>query len=112
MEQANVYREPKLIKSVNYFVELNEGKAFCIPPEITDVDGPFSEVVPAAERCWDKAERGITVQKLLVSSGSFHANLTVAGVTCLTAAGLTQKKRRAEERSQVCLLSLLSPPLH
>lgn len=82
-------------------------------PEITDAGGPFPEVAPAAGRCWDKAERGITAQKLSVSSGSFQANLSAAGVTCLAAAGLTQRNRPAEERSQVCLLSLLlSPPLH
>lgn len=62
MEQANVYRELKLIR-VNNFVELKEGKAFCVSPEIADAGGPFPEVAPAAERCWDKAERGITAQQ-------------------------------------------------
>ena len=86
--------------------------AFYKSQKITKVDRTFSEVVPEIKCRWDKTQLGITVKKLLVSSGSFDANLTAAGVTCPTAAGLLQEKRPAGERNQVCLPSLLlSPPL-
>lgn len=51
----------------------------------------------------------MTVEKLLVSSGSFDANLTAAGVT---AAGLHWEKRLAGEFRLACLPSLLSSSLH
>lgn len=46
----------------------------------------------------------MTVEKLLVSSGNFDANLTAAGVT---AAGLHWEERLAGEFKLACLPSLL-----
>lgn len=45
MEQASVYREPKLIRAVNYFVELQEGKgrlSACLPKSQMQA-GPFQK---------------------------------------------------------------------
>lgn len=50
-----------------------EGKAFCVSPKITDAGGPFPEVAPAAGRCWDKAERGITAQQQELQPRNFQS---------------------------------------